>query len=135
MEKQILEILMGMQKDLLEVKTNVQRVETDIHEVKANVQRVETDVHEVKANVQRVETDVHEVKVNLERVETEVLEVKSNVQEIQKTVKRIEISQNDDVIAILKVNKKKTDLEVDYFNNRLIEMDKRLFVLEKAIQS
>lgn len=79
MEKQILEILMELQKDLKEVKT-----------------------------------DIHEVK---------------------ETVNRIEASQAEDVVGMLKVNKKKTDFEVDYLNNRLTEMDKRLFNIEKRIEN
>ncbi|WP_226674869.1 hypothetical protein [Mesobacillus jeotgali] len=57
-------------------------------------------------------------------------EVKTGVQDVKETVNRIEVSQNEDVIAILKVNKKKTDFEVDYLNNRLTEMVKRIYVLE-----
>lgn len=79
MEKQILEILMELQKDLKEVKT-----------------------------------DIHEVK---------------------ETVNRIEASQAEDVVGMLKVTKKKTDFEVEYLNNRLTEMDKRLFNLEKRIEN
>ncbi|MGJ7920260.1 hypothetical protein [Neobacillus sp. LXY-4] len=79
MEKQILEILMELQKDLKEVKT---------------------DIHEVKG-----------------------------------TVNRIEASQAEDVVGMLKVTKKKTDFEVEYLNNRLTEMDKRLFNLEKRIEN
>ena len=59
-------------------------------------------------------------------------EVKTGIQDVKETVNRIEVSQNEDVISILKVNKKKTDFEVDYLNNSLTEMYKRIYVLEKS---
>lgn len=107
MEMQILEILKDVQKDLKEVKTDVHVLKTDVSELK-------TDVHVLK-------TDVDVLKVNLQKV--------------QATVDRIEVAQTEDVIGILKVSKKKTDFEVDYLNNRLTEMDKRIYVLEKTIQN
>ncbi|GAE47881.1 hypothetical protein [Mesobacillus boroniphilus] len=64
------------------------------------------------------------MQVNLEQVHADIHEIKT-------TVDRIELAQAEDVIGILKVNKQKTDFEVDYLNNRLTEMDKRIYVLEK----
>ncbi|WP_102262627.1 hypothetical protein [Mesobacillus jeotgali] len=55
-------------------------------------------------------------------------EVKTGIQDVKETVNKIEVSQNEDVIAILKENKKNTDFEVDYLNNRLTEMDNRIYV-------
>lgn len=93
MDKQILEILLGLQKDMKDVKTDIQDVKTDFQDVK-------TDIQEIKGTVNRIET-----------------------------------SQNEDVLGMLKVTKKKTDFEVEYLNNRLTEMDKRLFNIEKRIEN
>ncbi len=54
---------------------------------------------------------------------------------VEGTVNRIEGSQTEDVVGMLKVTQKKTDFEVDYLNNKLTEMDKRLFTLEKRIEN
>ena len=54
---------------------------------------------------------------------------------VEGTVNRIESSQTEDVVGMLKVTQKKTDFEVDYLNNKLTEMDKRLFTLEKRIEN
>ena len=54
---------------------------------------------------------------------------------VEGTVNRIEASQTEDVVGMLKVTQKKTDFEVDYLNNKLTEMDKRLFALEKRIEN
>lgn len=73
MDKQILEILLGLQKDMIELQKDMK-------------------------------------------------DVKSDIQEIKGTVNRIETSQTEDVVGMLKATKKKTDFEVEYLNNRLTEM-------------
>lgn len=62
-------------------------------------------------------------------------EMNERLQRVEGTVNRIEASQTEDVVGMLKVNKKKTDFEVDYLNNKLTEMDKRLFSLEKRVEN
>jgi archaellum component FlaC len=54
---------------------------------------------------------------------------------VYETVKRIESSQTEDVISLLKLQKKTVDFEVDYVNNKLTEMDKRIFNLEKRVEN
>jgi hypothetical protein len=36
---------------------------------------------------------------------------------------------------MLKATRKKTDFEVDYLNNKITEIDKRLFSLEKRVEN
>jgi hypothetical protein len=64
-----------------------------------------------------------------------LVEMNDRLKRVEETVNRIESSQTEDVVGLLKVTKKKTDLEVDYLNNRVTEMDKRLFNLEKRIEN
>jgi ABC-type transporter Mla MlaB component len=54
---------------------------------------------------------------------------------VYETVKRIESAQTEDVIGLLKLQKKKVDFEVDYVNSKLTEMDKRIYHLEKSVES
>lgn len=68
-------------------------------------------------------------------LQKDMKEAKTDIQEIKGTVNRIEAAQSEDVIGLLKVTKKKTDFEVEYLNNRVTEMDKRLFNLEKRIEN
>jgi chromosome segregation ATPase len=114
MEKQILEILLDMQKGLTDVKN---------------------DLSEVKNELTGVKGEITGLKSELTGVQKDLSEVKTDIKEIKETVNRIEISQTEDVIGILKMTKKKTDFEVDYLNNRLTEMDKRIYVLEKNMQN
>lgn len=64
-----------------------------------------------------------------------LVEMNDRLKRVEETVNRIESSQTEDVVGLLKMTKKKTDLEVDYLNNRVTEMDKRLFILEKRIEN
>ena len=90
---------------------------------------------ELQSGINELQTDMKEVKTDLVEVKTDMVEVKSDIREIKGTVNRIETAQAEDVVGILKMTKKKTDFEVDYINNRLTEMDKRLFNVEKRIEN
>jgi hypothetical protein len=74
--------------------------------------------------------------IGLEKQIYELLvEMNDRLIRVEETVNRIEASQTEDVVGLLKVTKKKTDFEVDYLNNRVTDMDKRLFILEKRIEN
>lgn len=128
MENQILEILLGLERDMKIVKTEIQDVKGDLQNVKTDIQGVKTEVLGVKTEVQDVKSEVQEGK-------NEVHNLKTDIKEIKETVIRIEASQTEDVIGLLNVTKKKTDFEVEYLNKRVTEMDKRLFTIEKRIES
>jgi hypothetical protein len=67
---------------------------------------------------------------DVENVRQSLKEVQVDIQEVKVTVDRIKTPQPEDIIGILKVNTKKTVFEFDYLNNRLTEMDKRIYALE-----
>lgn len=90
---------------------------------------------ELQTGLKEVQTDIKEVKTDIRVLQTDMEDVKSDIKEIKGTVNRIETAQAEDVVGILKVSKKKTDFEVEYINNRLTEMDKRLFHIEKRIEN
>ncbi|MFN7251526.1 MAG: hypothetical protein ACK4M9_12130 [Anaerobacillus sp.] len=69
------------------------------------------------------------------QLQNDMKEVKTDIQEIHEIVNRIEASQTEDEVGTLIVAKKKTDFEIDFINNKLTEMDKRLFILEKRIKN
>jgi hypothetical protein len=66
---------------------------------------------------------------NVENVQQSLKEVQVDIQEVKVTVDRIKTPHTEDIIGILKVNTKKTVFEFDYLNNRLTEMDKRIYAL------
>lgn len=128
MEKQILEILMDLQKGLTAVSNDLTGVKNDLTGVK-------NELSDVKSGLAGVENELSNVKSDLTGVQKDLKVVKTDIKDIKETVNRIEISQTEDVIGILKVNKKKTDFEVDYLNNRVTEMDKRIYILEKNMHN
>ncbi len=79
-----------------------------------------------------MEEKIYEMLV---KMQSNIEEINERLKRVEGTVNRIEASQTEDVVGMLKVTKKKTDFEVDYLNNKLTEMDKRLFSLEKRIEN
>lgn len=71
----------------------------------------------------------------LAKMQSSMEEMNERLKRVEGTVNRIEASQTEDVVGMLKVTKKKTDFEFDYLNNKLTEMDKRLFSLEKRVEN
>ncbi|MCD8502165.1 MAG: hypothetical protein LRY71_11350 [Bacillaceae bacterium] len=95
-----------------------------IYEMLVNMQ---SNLEEMTDRLKRVE----EMTVRLDKVD----EMNDRLKRVEGTVNRIEASQTEDVVGLLKVTKKKIDFEVDYLNNKLTEMDKRLFILEKRTEN
>lgn len=79
-----------------------------------------------------MEDKIYEILV---KMQSSMEEMNERLKRVEDTVNRIEASQTEDVVGMLKVTKKKTDFEVDYLNNKLTEMDKRLFNLEKRVEN
>lgn len=55
----------------------------------------------------------------LVKMQTIMEEINERLKRVEGTVNRIEASQTEDVIGMLKATKKKTDFEVGYLNNNL----------------
>lgn len=69
-----------------------------------------------------MEEKIYEMLVNMQ---SSMGEMNERLKRVEGTVNRIEDSQTEDVVGMLKVTKKKTEFEVDYLNTKLTEMDKR----------
>lgn len=90
---------------------------------------------EMNARLKKVEGNVAHLEGSLNRVKDKVESVDGTVRKIESTVNRIEVSQTEDVVGMLKISKKNTELETDYINSRLTQMDKRIFQLEKRVEN
>ncbi|KAA0561758.1 hypothetical protein ACQCWA_11330 [Rossellomorea aquimaris] len=99
MEKQMIEVLLDLQKDFKEFRG---------------------ELKETKLDVKNISNDLKETQVD--------------VRNIKETVKRIEASQTEDAIALLKVTKQNSESEFLYLNKRLTEIDKRVFNLENRVE-
>ena len=73
-------------KDALEVKSNVVTDDKDIVEVNSNVANVDRDILKVTANVAAADKDMLEVSSNVVTVNKDVLEVNSDVANVDKDI-------------------------------------------------
>ncbi|WEK53918.1 MAG: hypothetical protein P0Y55_15330 [Candidatus Cohnella colombiensis] len=107
--KQILTTLGSMQDDIKEIKTDVAELKADVAELKADVAELKADVAKLKTDVSGLQMDMVSVKASLNRIET---------------------SQTEDVVAILKRIDQRTG-ERDYEN---LALNKRVFRLEGEVE-
>ncbi|WP_175640293.1 hypothetical protein [Metabacillus schmidteae] len=77
-----------------------------------------------------VQKNINDLQKDMNTLQKDMKDVKSDVVDIKGTVNRIETSQTEDVVALLKLINKKTDDDFHYLNNRITQNDKRLFILE-----
>lgn len=71
-----------------------------------------------------------DIQQNMKEFDRNLKEFGSDLKEIKETVNRIEVSQTEDVIALLKVGNQRSETDFDYLNTRLTDIDKRVFTLE-----
>lgn len=109
MEKQILNVLLEVQKNINNLQKDMNGLQKDMNGLQKNMNGLQKDMNALQKDMRNVKTDVTDIK---------------------ETVTRIETSQTEDVIALLKLINKKTDDDFHYLNNRITQNDKRLFILE-----
>jgi len=85
--------------------------------------------------LESIDDSQQKMEEKLESVDDSQKKMENKLDSVYETVKRIESSQTEDVISLLKLQKKTVDFEVDYVNNKLTEMDKRIFNLEKRVEN
>ena len=83
----------------------------------------------------KLQSSMEKMEARMDELQSTTGEMHVRLIRVEETVNKTEASQTEDVIGMLKVTKKKTDFEVEYLNNRLTDMDKRLFNLEKRIEN
>jgi chaperonin cofactor prefoldin len=71
-----------------------------------------------------------DIQQNMKAFDRNLKEFGSDLKEIKETVNRIEASQTEDVIAMLKVGNQRSETDFHYLNTRITDIDKRVFTLE-----
>lgn len=71
-----------------------------------------------------------DIQQNMKEFDRNLKEFGSDLKEIKETVNRIEASQTEDVIAMLKVGNQRSETDFHYLNTRITDIDKRVFTLE-----
>ncbi|MCR8847999.1 hypothetical protein NQ095_06230 [Rossellomorea sp. SC111] len=106
MEKQILEILLDLRGEMKEVRS-------DMKEFRSELMTTQADVRSIRSDLKQTQADVKNIKA---------------------TVDRIEASQTEDVLALIKVTKQTIDSEFHYVNAKTTDIDKRVFNLENRVE-
>ena len=70
----------------------------------------------------------------LSDIQQNMKEFGNDLKEVKETVNRIETSQTEDVIAMLKVGNQRSETDFHYLNTRITNIDKRVFNLENRAE-
>ncbi|WP_226672117.1 hypothetical protein [Rossellomorea aquimaris] len=75
-----------------------------------------------------------DIQRNMKKFDRNLKEFGSDLKEVKETVNRIETSQTEDVIAMLKVGNQRSETDFHYLNTRITDIDKRVFNLENRAE-
>ncbi|SDZ54856.1 hypothetical protein SAMN05421736_116127 [Evansella caseinilytica] len=99
---------------------------------------MEQKIYEILLKMQSTMGEMNERLTKVEEMSgklTKVEEMSERLKRVEETVNRIEYAQTEDVVGMLKSNKKTVDFEADYLNKKLTDMDKRIYILEKKVEN
>ncbi|MBW3112484.1 MULTISPECIES: hypothetical protein [Bacillaceae] len=75
-----------------------------------------------------------DIQQNMKEFDRNLKEFGNDLKEVKETVNRIETSQTEDVIAMLKVGNQRSETDFHYLNTRITNIDKRVFNLENRAE-
>jgi septal ring factor EnvC (AmiA/AmiB activator) len=81
-----------------------------------------------------IQQNMKEFDRNIKEFDRNLKEFGSDLKEIKETVNRIEVSQTEDVISLLKVGNQRSETDFHYLNTRITDIDKRVFTLENRAE-
>ncbi|MHA7136628.1 hypothetical protein ACRTEV_05075 [Rossellomorea arthrocnemi] len=81
-----------------------------------------------------IQQNMKEFDRNMKEFDRNLKEFGSDLKEIKETVNRIEVSQTEGVIALLKVGNQRSETDFHYLNTRITDIDKRVFTLENRAE-
>ncbi|MGG1629592.1 hypothetical protein [Rossellomorea sp. NRS-1567] len=89
---------------------------------------------DIQRNMKVFDQNLKELDRNMKGLDGNMKEFRSDLKEIKETVNRIEVSQTEDVIALLKVGNQRSETDFHYLNTRITDIDKRVFTLENRAE-
>jgi chromosome segregation ATPase len=113
MDKQIIEILTGIQSEMKEFRSELTGIQGEMKGFRSELTGIQGEMKGFRSELKETRTDVKDIK---------------------ETVNRIEASQTEDVIALLKVSKQNSEEDFHYLNTRITNIDKRVFNLENRTE-
>ncbi|KUP07450.1 hypothetical protein Q73_08690 [Bacillus coahuilensis m2-6] len=82
---------------------------------------MEKQIYDLLLNIQ---SDISEMK-------SDITNMNERLTRVEAAVNRLEVTQTEDIVSLLKTTKDRMDFDVEYINKRVTDMDKRLFALEQ----
>jgi uncharacterized protein YoxC len=95
---------------------------------------IQHNMNDFNRNLKELDRNMKGLERKVEGLEGNVKELGTDVKEIKETVNRIETSQTEDVIAMLKVGNQRSETDFRYLNTRITDIDKRVFTLENRAE-
>ena len=95
---------------------------------------IQQNMKEFDQNLKELNRNVKGLNGRVQGLEGNMKELGNDVKEIKETVNRIETSQTEDVIALLKVGNQRSETDFHYLNTRITDIDKRVFTLENRAE-
>lgn len=89
---------------------------------------------DIQQNIKELDSNVKELDSNMKKFDHKLKEFGNDLKEVKETVNRIETSQTEDVIALLKVGNQRSETDFHYLNTRITNIDKRVFTLENRAE-
>jgi predicted nucleic acid-binding Zn-ribbon protein len=106
-------------------------MEKQIMNMLSDIQR---NMKEFDQNLKELDRSMKGLDGRMQGLEGNMKEFKSDLKEIKETVNRIEASQTENVIAMLKVGNQHSETDFHYLNTRITDIDKRVFNLENRAE-
>ncbi|MCG5252470.1 hypothetical protein P4U99_26980 [Brevibacillus agri] len=64
-----------------------------------------------------------------------LIEMNERLKRVEGVVNKIDASKTEDVVGNSKMTKKGLDFDLEYLNNRITELDKRVFKFERQVEN
>jgi uncharacterized phage infection (PIP) family protein YhgE len=106
-------------------------MEDKIYELIVKMQMNMNEMNQKLNSIEEINKRIEKMNDGIKRID----EMNDGIRRIEETVNRIEIAQTEDIVGILKVTKKKMDIEIDHINEELSDLKKRVFKLEKRMEN
>ncbi|KAA0566602.1 hypothetical protein F0342_00700 [Bacillus sp. CH30_1T] len=95
---------------------------------------IQRNMKEFNRNLKELDRNMKGLESNMKGLENNMKEFGSDLKEVKETVNRIEAAQTEDVIALLKVGNQRSETDFHYLNTRITDIDKRVFTLENRVE-
>lgn len=125
----ILNKLGSIEYEVKSVKSEQNNMNEEIKSIKTEQQSMNKELKSIKDEQHNMKAEVNSIHQKLDDLETKSDHIQSDVSKIKQNVKHLERSVNDDVIAILKAMKNKTnesESNMTVLNNRLFKVESKV---------